>query len=205
MNSCCLLVLSRYSDLFTAFRRSVDILAPHTFKILIRSGSDIHSPDDFRWLTIQGEEPFNYSAAVNRGWGASLRDDVLLCGDDIRIETPGFVEILQEVAYSDPKVGIATIQLWGQSPYVCGYFKRSVIDAVGPMDERFVGYGKDDCDWCIRMEALGYITLPTERVKAQHGGGTSFLRRAHELGTSMEALCDTNNKLFEDKWPTKKS
>ena len=203
MNSCCLLVLSRYQDLFQSFRHSVDILAPHTFKILIRSGSDIHSPDDFRWLTIQGEEPFNYSRSVNRGWGASLRDDVLLCGDDIRIETPGFVEILQEVAYSSPTVGVSTIQLYGQSPFVAGYFKRSVISAVGPMDERFTGYGHDDNDWCRRMEALGYHTLPTDRIKASHGGGTSFLRRAFELGTTMESLSATNDRLYEEKWNPK--
>ena len=198
-----LLVLSRYPDLFTRFRESVDILAPDTFKILIRSGTDIHAPDDFRWLTRQGKEPFIYSRNVNLGWSTAPFDDVCLCGDDIHISTPGFIDILRSVAYSDPAIGISTIQLYGQSPFVCGYFKRSVLTAVGPMDERFTGYGHDDNDWCRRMESLGYRTQPTDLITATHGGGTSFLRRARELNTSMEALSATNDKLYADKWEDK--
>lgn len=199
-NAHCLLVLSRYADLFAPFRRSVDILIPNTFKILVRSGTDIKAPDDFRWLTRQGRDPFNYSHSVNLGFSLAPLDDVCVCGDDVRIAMPHFVDILADVAYSDPAIGISTIQLWGQSPFVCGFIKRSVWQDVGSLDERFTGYGQDDMDWCRRMESLGYRTQPTELVRAEHGGGTSFLRRARELGTSMEALCDTNNRLYDDKW-----
>jgi hypothetical protein len=195
-----LVVLSRYPDLFNEFAQNVYTFAPEVPKILIRSGKE---PGfmwcDPAWTLLHGPEPFVYSRSVNFGWDAAKDSDVLLCGDDIRFEST-FVNELRDVAYSDPKVGVATVQLWGQSPFVCGYFKRSVLDAVGPMDERFTGYGKEDCDFCRRMEALGYITLPTETVKARHGGGTSFLRRAKELGTSMEELCNVNNRLFEEKW-----
>ena len=50
MNSCCLLVLSLYPDLFDPFRRMIDDLQPDTYKILVRSGTDIKTPSDYHWL-----------------------------------------------------------------------------------------------------------------------------------------------------------
>jgi len=197
-------VLSRFPDLLEGFRANVEQYEPDVPKILVRDGNLIPVslyPDYYPgtlWTVVDGEEPFVYAANVNFGWQVA-KGDVVLCGDDIRFEGP-FVKTLQELAYSDDSIGIATVQLWGQSPFVCGYFKRSVIEAVGPMDERFEGYGQDDMDWCRRMEALGYRTQPTEAVKAKHSGGTSFLRVAREKGTSMEELCNVNNRLFEEKW-----
>jgi len=72
--------------------------------------------------------------------------DVVLCGDDIRFDSP-FIDALQKAAYSDPTVGVSTIQLHGQSPFVCGYWKREVLDKVGEMDLQFTGYAYDDNDF----------------------------------------------------------
>jgi hypothetical protein len=201
VNDVKIIVLSRYADLFAGFRENVDRLEPKIGKVLVRDGDEIdyqqlHSSGG--WDICFGKSPFVYAANVNHGWGAYWKQDVIICGDDIRFEEP-FVEKLWQAAYSGENIGVATVQLWGQSPFVAGYFKRHIINAVGAMDERFTGYGKEDVDWCQRMEALGYHTLPTE-IKAKHSGGTSFLRRAKELGTSMEELCNTNNKLYAAKW-----
>lgn len=194
-----ILVLSLYDDLFQRFRHSVDILAPHTSKLLVRTGHDIHAPEDFHWRTIQGPDPFIYARNVNLGVKAALDDDVLLIGDDVRLYTSFFVETLQELAYSDPLIGIATPNL-GQSPFVCGYIKRSVWDAVGEMDERFDGYGKDDSDWCRRMEALGYRTQTTDLVGAEHTGGTSYYRREHTGGPCVEIEHNRAVAAYKQKW-----
>ena len=205
MNDVKLLVLSHYADIFEGFRANVEQYEPDIEKILIRDGHEIpvaFYPDYYpgvMWYVQDAVEPFIYARNCNTGWFLAGDSDVILCGDDVRFEGP-FVKALQETAYSDPKVGVATVQLWGQSPFVCGYFKRSVLKDVGWMDERFTGYGKEDNDWCRRMEDKGYITLPTEAVKAKHGGGTSFLRRCAEQGKTMEELCNVNNQLFEEKW-----
>jgi hypothetical protein len=202
VNEVKIIVLSRYADLFAGFRENVDRLEPKIGKVLVRDGDEIdyeHLRNSVGWDVCFGKSPFVYAANVNHGWSAYWKQDVIICGDDIRFEEP-FVEKLQYAAYSAENVGVATVQLWGQSPFVCGYFKRQIINQVGSMDERFVGYGKEDCDWCRRMETLGFYTLPTE-IKAKHSGGTSFLRRAKELGTSMEELCNTNNRIYEGKWP----
>lgn len=207
MNEVALVVLSHYPDLFRGFEESVRKYEPGMFKLLVRDGELIKEDRAKRlsnknWGYVNAEQPFNYARNVNLGWKSTDNMDVILCGDDVRFESR-FVEELQKAAYSNEKVGVSTIQLWGQSPFVCGYFKRSVIEAVGSMDERFTGYGKEDVDWCRRMEALGYYTLPTEAVKAKHGGGTSFLRRAQETGKSMEQMCDESNRQFEEKWQEK--
>jgi hypothetical protein len=202
MNRCCILVLSRYADLFEAFRHQVDILAPHTYKILIRSGEEIKPPEDFHWLTEQGDEPFNFSRNCNMGFRTAGLDDVLLCGDDVRIYTPKFVEIMAEVAYSDEMIGLVTPNI-GQSPFVCCYIKREILNAVGNLDENFDGYGFEDMDFFRRMEARGYRTQPTDLIGAEHVGGTSFYRREHEGGPCVETENARVRELYQRKWENK--
>lgn len=204
----CICVLSKFPDLFERFRSDLEIYEPDVPKILVRDGNLIpvglypeYYPG-FDWTVIDGEQPFVYSRNVNIGWQASGTSDVILCGDDIRFSST-FVQELQRVAYLDEAIGIATVQLWGQSPFVCGYFKREIINAVGPMDERFTGYGMDDKDWCRRMEALGFRTQPVDTIKASHVGGTSFFRRAAAGGVDVQSSNDLMIKLYEEKWQSK--
>ena len=136
---------------------------------------------------------------MNRGFGATIKDDILLCGDDVKIYTPGFIEIMAEIAYSDDKIGIVTPNL-GQSPFVCGYIKRSVWNLVGALDENFDGYGYEDNDWCRRMEAAGLRTQTTDSVIAEHAGGTSFYRREHLGGPCVQLENERVRNLFQKKW-----
>jgi hypothetical protein len=152
------------------------------------------------WTVIEGIQPFNYSRNVNLGWMVTGNADVILCGDDIRFDGP-FVKTLQEAAYSDPTVGVSTVQLHGNSPFVCGYWKRHVLKVVGKMDENFTGYGYDDNDYCRRMELAGFHTLPVE-VPCRHGGAATFFRRQAEGGTNVQESCDRNRALFNKKWGT---
>jgi len=196
-----LVVLGHYEDINAGFRASVEEWEPGLAKIIIRDGQRI--PEEITgWTVIDGPQPFSYSRNVNLGWIVTGNADILLCGDDIRFHGP-FVKALQDAAYSDPTVGVSTVQLHGQSPFVAGYWKRSVLDAVGKMDERFTKYGMDDVDYCKRMEQLGYHTLCVEGIAAQHGGGSTYYRRARETGESVQ---DGNNEmiqLFNDKWGVK--
>jgi hypothetical protein len=202
MNRVRLVVLGHYEDINSGFRASVEHWEPGITKFLIRDGENIPWSID-GWAVIDGSLPFSYSRNVNLGWAVTGTADVILCGDDIRFDSP-FVDALQRAAYSDPTVGVSTVQLNGQSPFVVGYFKRSVLDKVGKMDERFTGYGHDDGDWCKRMELLGYHTLPTEEVKARHGGGSTFYRRQRETGgPTIQESCDEMKKIFDEKWGEK--
>jgi hypothetical protein len=202
MNTSCILVLSYYPDIFAEFRRQVDILAPHTYKILVASGDKLMPPDDYHWLTIQGPEPFSFARNANLGFRAVPADDIILCGDDVRIFTPNFPDIMAEISYSDPLIGVVTPNL-GQSPFVCGYLKRSMLNDVGYLDEAFDGYGFEDNDFFRRMEAKGYRTQPTDRVGAEHVGGTSFYRREHAGGPCVEVEHERVREVYRRKWEGK--
>jgi hypothetical protein len=203
MNRASILVLSRYRDLFNVFRVMVDKLEPDMFKILVRDGKEIAAPKSERWLTFNGEQPFNFSRSFNLGVKEAEKDDILICGDDLRVFTPRFGSILREIAYSDPSIGVCVPELGGQSILVCGYIKREVLDKVGGLDERFDGYGMDDVDFYHRYELAGYKTWPTKRIVAEHTGGTSFYRREREAGISVQQSNDRMRELYEKKWAGK--
>ncbi len=192
-----LVVLSHYPDLFSQLCAGLDEHERFTLRTLIRDGDLIQNVPP-NWHVIDAPQPFNYARNVNIAWSETGQNDIILMGDDVRVSGK-FIRTLRETAYSDMKVGVACAQLWGQSPFVCGYFRRDVLDAVGPMDERYTGYGKEDMDWCRRMEALGYHTQPVE-IPVAHDGGTSFWRGAAEGKYVMEEISAHNNRLFAEKW-----
>lgn len=206
MSATVILCLSHYPDLFRSFRECVDKYEPHYRKILIRDGDLIDVSElNWHWYYTDAPTPFNFSRNLNIGWKLTEPFDVLLCGDDMKFGSQ-FVMLLKRAAYSDEKIGITTVQLHGQSPFVCCYFKRSIIDLVGPMDEQFDGYGSEDMDWCTRMEALGYRTQPVEGIVAAHAGGTSFYRRELDgTGPHVQTSADENTRKFKEKWAQKKS
>lgn len=191
--------LAHYQDIFDGCRESIERWEPAVPKILVLDGEGVEPPKD--WLTVHAPLPFIYSRNVNLGWQWSAPQDVLLCGDDVRFTMP-LIEELQRVAYSDPTIGIACPQMHGQSPFVCGYFKREMLDAVGPMDEEFTGYGFDDNDFCHRMAIAGYRTHPVESVKIEHAAATTFYRREREGAYSVQFSCEANRERFEKKWKT---
>jgi hypothetical protein len=53
--------------------------------------------------------------------------------------------------------------------FVCVYIKRSTIDRVGLLDERFTGYGSDDVDYCRRTIESGLRLAVTPAVQISHG------------------------------------
>lgn len=189
--------LSHYPDLFQGLVECLDKYEPLLPRILVRDGELIQTVPP-NWRVVDAPTPFIYARNVNLAWAEAGEQDVILCGDDVRFSGP-FVRALRDKAYEDTAYGISCAQLWGQSPFVCGYFKRDVIKAVGEMDERFTGYGREDNDFCRRMEALGYSTQPVE-IPATHNGGTSFWKRASEGGFNMQAESDRNQRLYEEKW-----
>jgi GT2 family glycosyltransferase len=195
-----LVVLSHYRDIFDSFRTGVEEHEPILVKMVIRDGEDL--PERIPgWTVISGDLPFKYSRNVNLGWCATGNADVILCGDDIRFASP-FVSKLQEAAYADPTIGVATVQLHGNSPFVAGLWKRHVLDKVGYMDESFTGYGYDDNDYCHRMELAGYHTIAVDGIAAHHGGGSTFFRRQAEGGTNVQLSCDANRLRYNEKWRT---
>lgn len=200
MNSVVLVVLAHYEDVLAPFYETAEKYEPSLAKILVDDSSEglAHIVPAPHWMIVIGEKPFIYSRNVNIGWRAAADSDVILCGDDVRFTMP-FVQRLQEVAYSDPTIGISCPETGGQSPFVCGYFKREALDKVGPMDEDFKYYGYDDNLWTHKMGKAGYRTQPTTDIKIIHQPATTYYRREHEGGMSVQHGCDINRALFEQK------
>lgn len=215
-----IVVPSKFPDIFAGCRDTVNKFAPKETKILVRDGNSIAAPDG--WTTIQGPDAkFVYSRNINLGIAAST-GDVLLCNDDVRFLHPNTLEIMQNVMAKHPEVGILSPLIKGdvgeywQSHatktlhytevrlcFVCVLIKREVLDKVGLLDERFTGYGYDDCDYSRRVTDAGYKLGITARAVVSHGdeGGdrrsNSYNRQ--ELGT-IDALDVVAKTQYFSKW-----
>jgi len=118
---------------------------------------------------INGQKPFCFAGNVNLGIEAAGSDDVIILNDDAILQTPGGFTAMQKAAEEHPEFGligatcnnVGNVNQWPkgiglrEEPrmvcFVCAFIPRRTIDAVGLLDERFVGYGLDDDDYCLRV------------------------------------------------------
>ena len=196
-----IIVPSKHPDIFESCRASLDKFAPETEKILVRDGDQITEPTG-NWKTIQAPEgKFVYARNVNLGITAST-GDVLLCNDDVQFTQPGVIEALQTSLTLYPEVGMISPKILGgvgnslqsnviesiqytemRLAFVCVLIRRAVIDKIGLLDERFIGYGWDDVDFCRRAVTAGWKMAATASTSVTHGDGSpqgfsSSFRRA---------------------------
>lgn len=187
-----IVVLSGFEDIFDQFQFSVDLYTPNIHRVLVTSRSFVPTlkfPE--RWTVVKGVEPFVFSRNANLGILAAEDSDVLLMNDDVQFTDIGNVEILPKLACENPKIGILSPQVIGsvgtreqrntwyndKNPFfiknplrfVCVYLKRSILDEIGALDERFVGYGGDDLDYCYRVLGAGYQLAVTSSLFVTHG------------------------------------
>ena len=166
-------------------------------------------PDDVH--VVPGVKPFVFARNANIGISAA-DDDVILLNDDALLKTArGFTVMLDELRQR-PEYGIcgATCNSVGntnQFPrgegfrfeprmvcFVCVAIPQRTIQRVGLLDERFVGYGYDDDDYCLRVRAAGLKIGITDHCYVDHKHLTSTFRgHGHaDLGH--------NRQLFTAKW-----
>jgi len=76
-----------------------------------------------------------------------------------------------------------------QIPGACLMTRRSVVDAVGEMDESFLLFF-EDVDWCARMRSRGWTLMLDRGASATHAGGSSFQGEARiwQTGRFMVSL-----------------
>lgn len=215
-----IVVLSRFADIFQGFRESVDKFLPDTPRVLVRDGEEISLPLGDLWTVVQGPKKFAMAVNGSLGWKTAPADsDVLYVGDDARFTQARTIERLQEVAYSDPEIGIISPKITGEigsyaqadpNPtgityskgrlaFVCVYIKREVIEKVGYLDPIFSGaYGCDDSDYCYRTKLAGYKLGVTPSVVVHHAHAASSFTR-----TGVGTDCRTGAEKFIDKWGQK--
>lgn len=207
-----IIVPSKYPDIFESCRVSVDQFAPTTPKILIRDGHDIIDPSG--WTTIQAPDgPFIYSRNCNLGINQTS-GNILLMNDDCTFLGDNTVQAMENILDTYPDIGLIspriiggvgnTIQSGCVSPltytpirlaFICTLIRRSVIEKIGLLDERFTGYGWEDDDYCRRATDAGFKMAVTANVSVKHGHGkekwsSSFLRTKYS----------DNRTIYEGKW-----
>jgi GT2 family glycosyltransferase/glycosyltransferase involved in cell wall biosynthesis len=82
----------------------------------------------------------------------------------------------------------------------CAALRRSTVEAVGRLDERFgIGMFEDD-DYAIRVRRLGLRVVCAEDVFVHHWGRASFSKLDDNV---YRDLFDENRRKFEEKWGTR--
>jgi len=214
-----IIIPSKFPDIFADCRASIDRFASKEKKILVRDGTAISPPAG--WTTIQGPAgPFVYSRNINLGILESS-GDVLLVNDDVRFLHSGTLEVLQNVMAKHPEIGILSPTIKGDVGeywqghatrtlhytqvrlcFVCVLIRREVLDKVGLLDEKFVGYGGDDVDYCRRVVKAGYKLAVTARATVVHGDGVTHRSMSYnrqEAGT-IDQLDKVAMDYYQQKW-----
>ena len=160
-----------------------------------------------RW--VRGTRPFVFARAINAGAeAADPESDIVILGDDVRIDTVGAFDKLALESVGAAAVAPVVSGVCGQvaqrttspSPradwltFICAYIPREAWNAIGPLDERFVGYGYDDVDWCLRASKHGPCVVSTS-VSVTHLQDSSY--RSQD---GWQVLYAQNRERFEDKW-----
>ena len=160
-----------------------------------------------RW--VEGREPFVFAEAINAGASEADPDsDLVILGDHVRFETQGGLDKLARSALGASIVAPEVIGVCGQPAqragatavfadwvaFICAYIPRSDWNAVGPLDERFVGYGYDDVDWCRRAAGRGFIAIAHD-VTVRH-----FPQSSYRSNPEWAGLYQQNRTLYQQKW-----
>lgn len=217
--ACTIVTLTGFQEIFWQFWASAERYEVGTPKMVVTSrGITVSKP---RWRTMVGMEPFVFARNANLGLSAASPNDVLLVNDDVQFIQFNTVEMLKRIAYSDEKIGILSPQFYGLVGskiqkrstkltgltyaeetlcFTCVYLKRSVINAVGLLDERFTGYGCEDDDYCLRVRQAGLTLAVTPGVFVKHGFGkanaTASYEKTHDVDTEAEKM----REVFAEKW-----
>jgi len=164
--------------------------------------------------TVPGEKPFVFSRNANVGIRAAGEDDVILLNDDALLKTPAGFSQLSSVAQSHPEYGViaAVTNSTGnqaQLPqnrglreeprmvcFICVYIPRKTIERVGLLDERFIHYGMDDDDYCLRVRQAGLKIGIFDGCFVDHATLKSSFRGMP--GTGGDYL--PNLAIFKEKW-----
>lgn len=205
-------------------RRAVgSILATHTDLdpsniIVVDDGAKASWTDSdpkVTWTT--GKKPFVYAANSNIGIVAAGRSNIILMGDDCEVRSPWSFDFMDETA-SRGDAGVVSagingtvgnpVQNWrsdqslveasNELAFVTICIPRPVLDKVGLLDERFVGYGCEDVDYCWRARGSGFKFLVDNRAQVEHNPpGTPSDWRSRP---DHEQRWKENMAILSDKW-----
>lgn len=205
MHQVTLMACTHFQDIFDYLNSSIEEMDFQCPKVVVKSGGPpLIAPG---WKIIYGTEPYIGGRNFNEGAREIPEGDILSVSDDVKFLQPDTLELLSELAYSDPKIGLLSPVVHGgvgnsiqgdtlsretlrvsrlRLAFICIYWKRQILEEIGPVAECFTEYGGDDTDYCLRVQKAGYKLMVTPKVHIQHGFGddlnTSTWKRLHPEG-----------------------
>jgi GT2 family glycosyltransferase len=164
---------------------------------------------------VAGEKPFVFARNANIGIRAAA-SDVLLLNDDARLVTPGGISRMAALMAERFDIGLCSAAVQGvvgnphQLPggtgnirlesdtlaFVAVFIPRHVFDRLGPLDERFVGYGWEDNDYCARARTVGFACAVADVCIVDHSGHLPSTFRSRP---NVFDLHEINRQLFKKK------
>jgi SAM-dependent methyltransferase len=158
--------------------------------------------------------------------------DLLVLNDDTLVATPHWVTMIEQLlaaqpdaAASDHGYGLVSLEIdggvgnedqkaRGRAPleieetkktvcFVAGVVPGWAWARIGPLDERYTGYGFDDDDYCKRLWDAGLRTGVTGAATVKHGaaGYPHSSTFARELGAAeWTRRYELNGRIFQAKW-----
>lgn len=177
-----------------------------------RAGAEASLPA-VHWIT--GITPFIFARNSNLGITMAGRD-VVLMNDDANLITPRGFSLLSEETLRRAEIGICSVGVRGAvgnprqiataTPsfryeprtiaFVCVFLPWSTYAALGPLDERFVGYGFEDNDYCTRVTGAGLKIGVWDGCVVDHAEHPSVFRTR----PNITALFEQNRQLYRSKW-----
>lgn len=169
-------------------------------------------------VIVPGAKPFCFARNVNIGIRAAGDDDVIVLNDDALLKTPGgFTAMAAQATRGTLGLIASSCNMVGnrnqhQRPeyatsdmcraenrmvcFVCIYIPRATINAVGLLDERFVDYGCEDDDYCLRVRNAGLKLGIFDGCYVDHGSLKSSFRGEAGRGGDFQP----NLRRFIAKW-----
>lgn len=172
--------------------------------------------DHVQWCA--GVKPFVFARNVNLG--IQMCDgDVVLLNDDAQLKTPQGLSKMQQALEENKNFGLLgssrlpnprhhlyqrtlnnPVNAVGETPlmvpFFCALIPRRTIEAAGLLDERFVGYGYDDDDYCLRVRRAGMQIGVFLGCYVDHAS----LPSSYRTGIDHRPQMALNRKLFCEKW-----
>ena len=78
---------------------------------------------------------------------------------------------------------------------ICVFIPRGTLETVGLLDDRFIGYGCDDDDYCLRVRKAGLKIGIFDGCFVDHSTLKSTYR-----GRVLAGNYQPNLKVFAEKW-----
>ncbi|HXU35896.1 MAG TPA: glycosyltransferase [Blastocatellia bacterium] len=165
---------------------------------------------------VEGVKPFVFARNANLGIRKAA-SDVILLNDDAKLTTVRGFTLLSQQVRGRGSLAVCSAGIRGvvgnprqracdagefrleqrSLAFICAYIPRDSFERIGPLDERFVGYGFDDNDYCVRALAAKLQLGIWDGCVVDHSGELPSTFRTRP---DLWSLFQQNQRLFREKW-----